>query len=325
MAASWELDGPWWAMPKAVLGARRAQRLLWTLLPEHTNIWHDWAAMSMDVSPPAPSLTPRETAVLAWADRVRRTRLTVRDMAEAVGPSAAPKTASSLARKGVLDRVGRGVYVVRPLRAIAAPWSISTFAAVAALLEGQRYYVGGPAALTLHRITTQAYGSVVDVFVMGHRRPRELGGARIVFHTATPGTLDYGVTTIQIEGNALSLSDPERTLLDLLEHPRLLGNPETFATVRAATTRIHLPRLLDYALHWPNLSTCQRLGVLLERAGTPSSTLAPLADRVRVAGVAAMLRQAPRRGHTHSVWRIVENDADVVSRTTLAVPPTTPQ
>ena len=265
---------------------------------------------------PAPSLTPRETAVLAWADRARRTRLTVRDMAEAVGPSAAPKTASSLARKGVLDRVGRGVYVVRPLRAVAAPWSLSALAAVAALLDGQRYYVGGPAALALHRLTTQSYGSVVDVFVTGHRRPRELGGARIVFHEAPPALIGFGLTTVPIEGVPLSVSDPERTLLDLLEHPRMLGIPETLAAVAAAAARVDLARLLGYATRWPNLSTCQRLGVLLERAGTPPDALRPLADRVRSAGVAAMVRAAPRRGPTHRVWRIVENDAGATCRGT---------
>jgi len=265
----------------------------------------------MDVSPPAPSLTPRETAVLAWADRARRTRLTVRDVAEAVGPSAAPKTASSLARKGVLDRVGRGVYVVRPLRAIAAPWSVSALAAVAALLEGQRYYVGGPAALALHRLTTQAYGSVVDVFVTGHRRSRELGGARLVYHALPPQAFDFGLTDILIEGTALSVSDPERTILDLLENPRLLGTAETFAVVGAATARVDITRLLQYALRWPNLSTCQRLGVLLERAGTRPDTLRPLAEHVRGAGVTAMLRAAPRRGPTNPVWCIVENDAGI--------------
>jgi predicted transcriptional regulator of viral defense system len=265
-----------------------------------------------------PSLTPRETAVLAWADRARRTRLTVREMAEVIGLSAAPKTASSLARKGVLDRVGRGVYVVRPLRAVAAPWSISALAAVAALLEGQRYYVGGPAALALHRLTTQAYGSVVDVFVTGHRRARELGGARVVFHEAPPDLFGLGLTAIPIEGAPLSVSDAERTLLDLLEYPRMLGIPETLAAVAAAATHVDLARLLEYAKRWPNLSTCQRLGVVLERAGTPPDALRPLEDHVRGAGVTAMLRAAPRRGPTHPVWRVVENDGAVATHTTGA-------
>lgn len=295
-------------------------------MPEYAASWHDWVAMSIHTSGrlALPALTSRETAVLAWADRARRTRLTVRDVAEAVGAEAAPKTASSLARKGVLDRLGRGVYLLRPLRAVAAPWSVSALAAVAALLEGQRYYVGGPAALALHRLTAQAYGSLVDVFVTGHRRARELGGARVVFHAAPPGAFEYGLTTIEIEGSTLSVSDPERTVLDLLEHPRLLGAAEIFAVVKAAATRVDLSRLVDYALRWPNLSTCQRLGVLLERAGVPSTTLEPLAHRVHGAGVAAMVRSAPRRGHTHPVWRIVENDAGVASRSPAPAPGWTP-
>lgn len=255
-----------------------------------------------------PSLTSRETAVLAWADRARQTRVTVSDVAEAVGTAAAAKTAASLARKGVLDRVGRGVYVVRPLRAVAAPWSASTLALVAALLEGERYYVGGPAALTLHRLTTQAYGSIVDVFVERRRRTRELNRARVVFHPTPGWAFDDGLTKVTVEGSDLRVSDPERTLIDLLERPRLLGPAATIAAVQAAIPRVDLSRLLEYALRWPNLSTCQRLGVLLERAGVPAIALNHLAVRVGGAGITAMIRGAPRRGRTHSVWRIVEND-----------------
>jgi predicted transcriptional regulator of viral defense system len=242
-------------------------------------------------------------------------------MADVVGSAAAPKTASTLARKGVLDRVGRGVYVVRPLRAVAAPWSVSALAAVAALLEGQRYYVGGPAALSLHRLTTQAYGSVVDVFVTGHRRARELGNARVVFHEAPPELFGFGLTTVPIESIPLSVSDPERTLLDLVEYPRMLGIPETLAAVASAAKRVDVARLIEYAKRWPNLSTCQRLGVLLERARAAPEALQTLADHVRGAGVTAMLRAAPRRGPTHPVWRVVENDGAVATRTTEPVKP----
>jgi predicted transcriptional regulator of viral defense system len=257
-----------------------------------------------------PALSARETAVLAWADRTRRTRLTTRDVAGVVGQSPALKTASSLVRKGVLDRVGRGVYLVRPLRAIAGAWTVSALAAVAALLQGQTHYVGGPAALALHRLTTQAYGSVLDVFVTGHRRPRTLGGARVVFHVAPPAAFAFGLTTARIESADVVMSDPARTIIDMVEHPDLLGTAATFEAVRTAAPRLNLPMLLDYAARWPNLSTCQRLGVLLERGGVPVSALAPLVTLVQDAGVAAMLRAAPRRGRVHPTWGIVLNDVD---------------
>ena len=276
-------------------------------------------------------LSRGETAVLSWADRTRRARLTTRDVAGVVGEAAAARTAASLVRKGALDRVGHGVYVVRPLRALAAPWSISALAAVAHLLTGQTYYVGGPAALALHRLTTQAYGSVVDVFVTGHRRPRTLGGARIVFHTAPPEAFNFGLTSVEVEGVGLTVSDPERTILDLVERPDLLGRAATFAAVTEAASRLALDRLVGYALRWPNLSTCQRLGVLLERAGIPSASgigggtagqrerhdpIGRLAERVAEAelrGVPAMVRSRPRHGRVHVTWRIVLNDQDEAS------------
>ena len=72
----------------------------------------------------------------------------------------------------------------------------------------------------------------------------------------------------------------------------MLGMAQTFAAIQAAAPRVDLLRLLDYALRWPNVSTCQRLGVLLERAGIAQVALQPLAARVQDAGVAAMIRSA---------------------------------
>lgn len=257
-----------------------------------------------------PSLTPRETAVLAWADRARQQHFTLRDIASVIGDSAAAKTAASLVRKGALDRIGHGAYLLRPLRALARPWERSALAYVAALLTGQIYYVGGPAALSLHRITQQLYGSVIDVFITGHRRARVLGSSRVVFHVLPADRFSPGITSLSIEGFDLSVSDPERTVLDLAERPDLLGPNALQEALDTSAARLDLSRLSAYASNWPNLSTCQRLGVLLERAGIPVSALEPLARHVRHAGVAAMIRARPRKGPIHPTWRIILNDVD---------------
>lgn len=117
-----------------------------------------------------------------------------------VGDAAGAKVVSSMARKGALDRVGRGVYVVRPLRALAEPWALSALVGVAHLLGDERYYVGGPAALTLHRLTGQLFTSRLDVYVRRQRRSRTVGNARVVFHIAAEWAFAFGLTTVRIEG-----------------------------------------------------------------------------------------------------------------------------
>jgi len=103
--------------------------------------------------------------------------------------TAAAKVVASMARKGVLDRVGRGIYVIRPLRAVGRQWSVSAYTAVEHALSGKRHYIGGLAALTVHRLTAQMHASVVDVFLAGRRTPQIIANARIRFIACLPQSL----------------------------------------------------------------------------------------------------------------------------------------
>jgi predicted transcriptional regulator of viral defense system len=68
-----------------------------------------------------PGLSPRELALLAEWELEGVDRVEPADVAERVGPDAARKVLARLARKGALERVGRGVYAVKPLRAVGRP------------------------------------------------------------------------------------------------------------------------------------------------------------------------------------------------------------
>jgi predicted transcriptional regulator of viral defense system len=136
-----------------------------------------------------PSLSPRELALLSELDRKHRTQVTSDEARELLG-AATHRVLSDMARKGLLNRVSRGVYVVRPLRSVARPWTVSALAAVEHLLTNEPHYIGGLVAVTLHRLTEQLYASVVDAYVLS-RRCRLL---RQMYRTAPQG-LRYGSTT----------------------------------------------------------------------------------------------------------------------------------
>src|SRR5258708_5895569 len=159
-----------------------------------------------------PSLSKREVALLAGWERTGVNRVTTGDLANALNvtrPTAAV-ILSRLANKGALDHVGRGVYGVRPMRALGVPWATSGIVAVANLLDGRDYYVGGPVALTTHHLTEQVYHSVIDVFVTVQRPPQQLGYARIVFHTLRwPEAYHLGISQVSIGPVKVQMSDPE--------------------------------------------------------------------------------------------------------------------
>jgi predicted transcriptional regulator of viral defense system len=62
-------------------------------------------------------LSARETALLSSWERERRSRITLRDLQKIVGSNAG-RVAERMAQKGALERIGRGIYAVRPFRAL---------------------------------------------------------------------------------------------------------------------------------------------------------------------------------------------------------------
>lgn len=260
----------------------------------------------------APGLSERETALLRDWERRGRQHVTFAEIAAAVGKPVAHTTAAALVRKGLLDRIGRGRYMIRPLRALGMPWTTSTLVLIDHLLHDQDYYVGGPAAFTLHRLTQQIHSSVVDVYVPRYLPPRTLGNARVVFHRLrpTPPIFIAGVTTVRMGSVDVRVSDAERTVLDALEYPHALGG--LAAGMRAANVALHRvdhSLLVDYAIALARTTTCQRLGLLLERVRADAAMLGRLRSHLGATkNVPAMLPDKPRVGRVHPVWRIVEND-----------------
>jgi predicted transcriptional regulator of viral defense system len=183
--------------------------------------------------------------------------------------------------------------------------------AVALLMEGERYYVGGLWAFTHHRLTTQQFASRIEVFTNRRHMPRVLGHARVNFHVLTDAQLHYGIKRETIERVAVEVSDPERTVLDALDMPKVVGGVRSaLEFVTNALPRIERKRLIDYAASSASSATCQRLGLLLERDGATERELRPLQKRVReTRSLISLVPSAPRHGHVNPNWRVVENDA----------------
>jgi predicted transcriptional regulator of viral defense system len=256
-----------------------------------------------------PSLSRRELSLISSWEKEHRTRLRLEELRQMLGDPA-EWVAHRLTRKGVLQRVSRGVYLIRPVRTLDRPSVSSAAAALSFLLEEQPYYLGGLWALSLHRLTSQAYASAVDAYVLRRRRSRVVLNARVTFHALPPKAFAYGITGIMIEGAQVQVSDPERTVLDLLDHSRTAGDLRTAVRqVAAALARVRAKTLVEYAAKASRTSTCQRLAVLLERAGIGAKVLRPLERRTgRTRTVLSMIEGEPRKGHLNARWRVVEND-----------------
>jgi predicted transcriptional regulator of viral defense system len=199
---------------------------------------------------------------------------------------------------------------VRPFRAIARPWIQPALVALELLLTDKPHYVGGLAAFTLNHLTTQQYTSVVDVFVPSYLPARRLGNARVVFHRRRSNVFSTGITKLEVDGVAVMISDRERTTVDALEEFRVVGGmDEAIHLFAEALPKIDPRAVVDQALAIARDSTCQRLGLLLERAKVCGPFMTELAARAsQSSGIHLLVPGRPRRGPLHPMWHVIEND-----------------
>ena len=125
-----------------------------------------------------------------------------------------------------------------------------------------------------------------------------------------PTAFGAGLQSIDLEGLRVQISTKERTVIDAVDAPDAVGGLHSAVQlVSPALAKVDPRRLVALASQLARVSTCQRLGLLLERRRVPPRDLAPLRRRVREnRSVVSMLPDAPRHGRVHPVWRVVEND-----------------
>jgi predicted transcriptional regulator of viral defense system len=255
-------------------------------------------------------LSSRERLILAEWERARVARVTRTDVADRWGAAKADKITSALVRKGALRRVGRGIFLVVPFRAQARPSTPSAAALVVALLSDEPYYLGGLWALTHHRLTLQQFTTRIDAFAARAHQPRTLGHAHVAFHVVPASRIAKGSETTTLEDAAARVSTKETTILDLLDYPDMAGDTRaSLELVEPALAQVDLEKLTKLGAAISRSSTCQRLGVLLERKGVEPSKLAGLRRRtLATRALTSMVPGAPRHGRVNARWRVVEND-----------------
>ena len=195
--------------------------------------------------------------------------VSVAEVADTLGVSstAAAKMLARWAQKGWLSRIRRGIYVPVPLESRTAdvvledPWVIAT----------QLYspcYIGGWSAAEYWDLTEQIFRTVV---VITTQRPRDrkpnIKGTAFLLRTVAQDTL-FGLKPVWRGKVKVEVSDPTRTMLDMLSDPRLGGGIRSTVDMFGRyleSDKKNLLLLLEYATRLGNGAVLKRLGFLLER------------------------------------------------------------
>ena len=196
----------------------------------------------------------------------------VRDAARTldVDPTAARRFLAYLAARGWLTRVRQGLYERVPLEATnPAGWPVNAW--VKAHRVFAPCYIGGFSACSHWALTDQLFRTVVVITSRWTRkRETKIQNTEYLVKVVSPkrmfGTLRQWADDLQVE-----VSDPARTLVDMLDDPRLGGGMRQVAdTVDRFFFFGDLRNdelLLEYVERFGNRSIYKRLGYVVEKLG----------------------------------------------------------
>ena len=211
---------------------------------------------------------PRSRARLASVLRATNDVLSVDTAAQTLrlDRSRAAKLLSRWRSQGWLRRVGHGLYVPAPLdlagsvQVVEDPWVLVP------TLFGQ-CYIGGWTAAHHWELTEQLFNDTV-VFTTRRISEKRVTAQGVVFllHRATKERL-FGLKPVWRGTTRVNVSDPARTLIDMIAMPDTGGGIDHVAECLAAYLRTpkHDRRLLiRYAEQFDNGAVFKRLGFLAE-------------------------------------------------------------
>ena len=179
----------------------------------------------------------------------------------------AAKMLSRWAIKGWLSRVRRGLYIPVPLEArttdipLEDPWII-------VLQLYSPCYIGGWSAAEYWGLTEQIFRTIV---VMTSQKPRDrtptIKGTSFMLHTVSKKAM-FGLKPIWRGQVKVSVSNPTRTILDMISNPQFGGGIRPTADIfinylKSENKDIKL--LIEYAKQLRNGAVFKRLGFLLEQ------------------------------------------------------------
>ena len=214
-----------------------------------------------------------------------------------------------LAARGWLSRVRRDSYTTVPLGASSPkqwredPW-------VVAAKTFSPCYLGGWTACEHWGLTEQLFREMI-VFTtrrVRHRR-EEIQGTRFRVKVIADSRM-FGLVEVWRAQNQVRLSDPSRTIVDLLDDPPLGGGMRHVADVlrnyfESASRNDDL--LADYSAKIGNRAVFKRLGYLLETLGITSTKLTELCSRKMSTGISLLDPSAKASGPILTRWGLRVN------------------
>lgn len=257
-----------------------------------------------------------ETQFFAYVQMRRLQTVRTGELVGAMGitPQQERELLSRLARRSLIARVRRGLYLVPPRLPPGGKWSPNEFMALTTLMEDQddgRYQVCGPSAFYRYgwenQIPNRLYA--YNNRITGQRK---IGSAAMTLIKLTDERLGETEVVKMPDGIDAVYSSRVRSLVDAVyDWSRFNSLPQGFDWIRAELGREPgVPEeIVRIALRYANVSTLRRLGKLLEREGAGEPILRKLEDKLKPSSaLIPWVPTLPKRGTVDRRWGVVVND-----------------
>jgi len=215
----------------------------------------------------------------------------------------------NLAERGWLSRVRRGLYVTVPLSATEpSEWQADVWRAAARIYDP--CYIAGWSACEHWDLTEQIFRDlmVITAKPLGYRAD-QIQETRVRLKVVEAWRL-FGTVGVWRGAERVAVSDPARTVLDLLDDPSSGGGIRQVAEVLeeflVGPTR-ESALLLDYAERLGNRSVYKRLGFLIEALGLREPELLEVAAASMSEGVVSLDPSIDAEGVRDSRWNLRVN------------------
>jgi predicted transcriptional regulator of viral defense system len=213
------------------------------------------------------------------------------------------------AEQGWLRRVRRGLYIAVPVEAPPRSWSQDALVLASAVWSP--CYFSGFTAARHWGLTEQVFRTTI---VKTARRVRtataSLLDAEYLLMHITDDALEWGLEPVWQEEVRLLFADPTRTIVEILDAPRIGGGIRHATEILRAYLDEHEgERLVEYALQLGNRAVLKRLGFLLESQGWGSPELIAECRAELSSGISLLDPDGPHMGPRVSAWRLRANVA----------------
>jgi predicted transcriptional regulator of viral defense system len=247
--------------------------------------------------------------LLTLITRQGRRIFTYEDAAKAYGSSSRRlrELLSALVKRGWLQRIEKGKYLVLPLEAgREREWTEHEFIIASYLIEP--YYIGFRSALNYYGYTEQISRTV---FVAStHRKLKSsLAISGVTYRFAYMSERKFfGVRQIAIDGYQVNISEPEKAIVDCLDRLRYCGGiSEVAKALWYGRDELDFTRMAEYSRRMGNHAASQRLGYLIEILGFKANKAVDILLQSLSSRYAPLDTLSEAKGKYIEKWKVIVN------------------